>query len=296
MDPSDKIIPHENDILLGRGGKNNRHIGNDKLRTLARTYVEAYTRSTKKGKSNISWDLVKAVRSMKPPGRFLKRDSVSGTWQDIGDDAAREKTSQAMRDAIAVSIDNHIFGQQRYVQDAQSLPRATSRTNTFVKFEQPAPTWGTYPPWISSHAHSYPQMYTSPRNTRPRSSTADSVLVSPEKVTSMSFPLIHGSLHNPTRSVSFSEYPHPQPEYPYQQRWARSPECHYPPQRLCEGNGMELDMRPLNSWDDDDDDDDGVDFQPLPLNGIDYSSSTLTHGEDYERLFPHPWNDPPFGS
>lgn len=147
---SNKIIPHENDILLGRGGKNNRHSGNERLRNLARTYVDAYTRSTKKGKSNISWDLVQAVRSMKPPGRFLKRDSVSGTWQDVGDDAAREKTSQAMRDAIAASINNHYsFGIHPYTSTTSGngidggrntglfplpTPHGPSRTLTFPTY------------------------------------------------------------------------------------------------------------------------------------------------------------------
>jgi len=38
---------------------------------------------------------------MKPSGRFLRKCSASsGDWEDVGDDIAREKTSQVLRDAI----------------------------------------------------------------------------------------------------------------------------------------------------------------------------------------------------
>ena len=56
---------------MGRGGKNNRHIGNEKLRDIARGQVEKYKGSTKKIKSAISRDLVKQVRSLEPPGKYV---------------------------------------------------------------------------------------------------------------------------------------------------------------------------------------------------------------------------------
>ena len=34
--------------------------------------------------------------------RFLKRDSDTGAWEDVGDDVAREKASQVLRDAVAL--------------------------------------------------------------------------------------------------------------------------------------------------------------------------------------------------
>lgn len=37
-----------------------------------------------------------------PPGRFLNKDTKSGTWNDIGDGRAREKTSQALREGAPV--------------------------------------------------------------------------------------------------------------------------------------------------------------------------------------------------
>ena len=65
------IEPHENDILMGRGGKNNQHSGNEKLRELARGHCEEYQQSTKKGKSNISRILVQQVRELDPPARCV---------------------------------------------------------------------------------------------------------------------------------------------------------------------------------------------------------------------------------
>jgi hypothetical protein len=63
------IEPHGNDVLLGRGGKNNRHSGNEQLRQMARQYREDYQIATKKGKSQLSRQLVHQVRELSPPGR-----------------------------------------------------------------------------------------------------------------------------------------------------------------------------------------------------------------------------------
>ena len=50
------------DILMGRGDKNNQWPGNEKLREIARQRCMDYKNATKKGKSQISRELVDAVR------------------------------------------------------------------------------------------------------------------------------------------------------------------------------------------------------------------------------------------
>lgn len=95
------IVPHEHDILFGRGGKNNKHVGNERLRRMARASVPTYRTASKKSKSHISRTIVSDVHSLVPPGRFLKRDHDTGLWVEVGDDVAREKTSQALRDAVS---------------------------------------------------------------------------------------------------------------------------------------------------------------------------------------------------
>lgn len=83
------IEPHENDVLMGRyvprfairdqispnhnlrGGLNNKHSGNEKLRQLARQYGSKYKTLTKKEKSDLSRYLVRRMRELDPPARYV---------------------------------------------------------------------------------------------------------------------------------------------------------------------------------------------------------------------------------
>jgi hypothetical protein len=71
MSSKEDIQPSENDILLGRGGKNNQHSGNEKLRAFARVQARKYNTSSKKGKSILSRILVKQMRELDPPARCV---------------------------------------------------------------------------------------------------------------------------------------------------------------------------------------------------------------------------------
>lgn len=64
------LEPHENDVLMGRGGRNNQHSGNDILRQFAREQGENYRAASKKGKSAISRLLVRQMRELDPPARY----------------------------------------------------------------------------------------------------------------------------------------------------------------------------------------------------------------------------------
>ena len=90
--------PHANDVLCGRGGGTNNHLGNEHFRDLVSSKKLEYINSSKREKPLVSRSIVEAVRSQNPPGRFLQRDDVTGLWSDIGDQKAREKTSQALRE------------------------------------------------------------------------------------------------------------------------------------------------------------------------------------------------------
>eukprot|EP00977_Amphora_coffeiformis_P026033 scaffold23831_cov180-Amphora_coffeaeformis.AAC.3 len=80
----------ENDVLSGRGGGTVRLM--DDLINLHR---RAYLKARKNDKPAISRAIVRSIRESN--GKFLKKDEKSGLWFEIGDDAAREKTSQALR-------------------------------------------------------------------------------------------------------------------------------------------------------------------------------------------------------
>lgn len=84
-----------NDVLCGRGGGTNVHPGNRRFRDLINANRRAYLKARKNDKPNISRSIVRTVREMN--GRFLKKDDKVGLWFEIGDDGAREKTSQALR-------------------------------------------------------------------------------------------------------------------------------------------------------------------------------------------------------
>lgn len=85
----------ENDVLSGRGGGTNVHPGNRNFRDLINLHRRSYLKARKNDKPAISRAIVRAIRES--GGRFLKRGNKSDLWFEIGDDAAREKTSQALR-------------------------------------------------------------------------------------------------------------------------------------------------------------------------------------------------------
>ena len=86
-----------NDVLCGRGGLTNNHPGNVFFRSLVRSRQEKYLFASKRDKALVAHSIVEAVRTMEPPGRFLKKNS-NDKWMEIGNKKAREKTSQALRE------------------------------------------------------------------------------------------------------------------------------------------------------------------------------------------------------
>jgi len=87
--------PLDTDVLCGRGGAALRHPGNKTYRTLVQLNKGLYITCIKSEKLKISKSIVAAIREQK--GRFLEKNKA-GTWDDIGDRKATEKTSQALRE------------------------------------------------------------------------------------------------------------------------------------------------------------------------------------------------------
>ncbi|CAB9518565.1 expressed unknown protein [Seminavis robusta] len=101
--PQTILTHHDHDILMGRGGKNNSHVGNEKLREMARAVTEVYKKASKKEKSRMAWDLIEQVKQLNPPGRFLRRIQDTGAWEEVPVSQAREKAGQCLRDAVATN-------------------------------------------------------------------------------------------------------------------------------------------------------------------------------------------------
>jgi hypothetical protein len=74
--PTQVIIePHDHDVLMGRGGRNNQHSGNEMLRQFGRVQGENYRVASKKGKSALSRLLVRQMRELDPPARYFLLNS-----------------------------------------------------------------------------------------------------------------------------------------------------------------------------------------------------------------------------
>lgn len=104
-----------NDVLSGRGGATNSFKGNRAFRVLVKEYQKKYLQAKKRDKPAVAAIVVDIIRQK--GGRFLQRcnsaktprpglnhfhtpNSLNGEilWLDIGDDRAREKTCQALRE------------------------------------------------------------------------------------------------------------------------------------------------------------------------------------------------------
>jgi len=102
-------FPSKNDVLCGRGHIINNHYGNIQYRSLVRAVKLKYlNKKTKRAqKAWIAVCIVQQIRCLIPPGRFLKKESDA--WYEIGDERARRKVGQALREdapdiRIAISL------------------------------------------------------------------------------------------------------------------------------------------------------------------------------------------------
>ena len=94
--------PGMNDVMCGRGGGTNNHIGNIRFRQLVNEHKLRYLAASKVDKPKVAMDVVQIWRNLEPPGRFLtKTDASQGDdslWHDVGDKKAREKASRCLRE------------------------------------------------------------------------------------------------------------------------------------------------------------------------------------------------------
>ena len=128
----------DHDVLSGRGGGTNVHPGNRTFRDLINLHREAYLKARKNDRPGISRAIVKAIRDK--TGRFLKKNKENGLWFEIGDNAAREKTSQALRQR-APEIRKLLLGLKCQEPRVLSVNQATqSGLRTFI-YPYPSPHW-----------------------------------------------------------------------------------------------------------------------------------------------------------
>lgn len=90
--------PEENDVPMGRGGFVNSHRGHRRYLKMVQDKQLEYVKCRKSDKMEIAWGIVRELRAMDPPARFLRKDAATGLWSDVGDKKFREKVSQALRE------------------------------------------------------------------------------------------------------------------------------------------------------------------------------------------------------
>lgn len=98
------LLPH--DVLCG---KRSEHEGNKYFRSLVKELKNEYVLAPKKQKPMYASFIVERIRSLDPPGRFLKYSRNTGLYDDIGDKEAITKTRQALREG-APDIEKQLKG------------------------------------------------------------------------------------------------------------------------------------------------------------------------------------------
>jgi hypothetical protein len=90
-----------NDILCGRGGRSNHHIGNKRYRLVVARMKYMYQQcAAKTMKTDLSRAIVKHCSSY--GAQFVKLDESNGKFYVLSNAEARKKTSQALRESKAL--------------------------------------------------------------------------------------------------------------------------------------------------------------------------------------------------
>jgi len=93
--------PGFNDVLIGRCKRCYEHSGNKSFHIFVASRLNEYSKATSKmAKSKILASAVSEIQKKSPHAGFIKKDSETGLWFQVGEFLAREKTSQAFRDAL----------------------------------------------------------------------------------------------------------------------------------------------------------------------------------------------------
>lgn len=171
--PADKgetiKIPHDHDVLSGRGNFVNYHPGNEHFRSLVRKHKMEYVKCPKPQKGKFSKMIYDEIKARNPPGRFLKQESSTKMWYDIGEKKALDKTRQALREG-APDIMKELSGEsgsedtdddqviaRRKVRDAVCPTTQVRLEFSFIRSAAIFPidneTYWSVLPWQDLYAH-----------------------------------------------------------------------------------------------------------------------------------------------
>jgi hypothetical protein len=97
-----KVLPHGNDVLMGRGCGSYGHEGNKKFKKLIKEHRPSWKKATEEGRQDaVARRVLRAVGELHPPGRFLARhnhrDLLTSSWYQVEEGRACQKIKEAFR-------------------------------------------------------------------------------------------------------------------------------------------------------------------------------------------------------
>lgn len=125
------LHPGSNDIMFGRGGDTNYHVGNNRFRTLiAEKYRWRYQQAkSRKERSMIAIEVIQQWREgQDPPGRFLAKQEGNGTWYEVSHDVAFRKAMKVLGEKTTKA--------QKAKQEQQLLLQLQQRSHATVQLQQ----------------------------------------------------------------------------------------------------------------------------------------------------------------
>ncbi|GAG29659.1 unnamed protein product, partial [marine sediment metagenome] len=90
--------PSANDVLIGRGRRNLRHPGNQRYQSIIKSLKPEYDAAPKSLRGVYGKQIFNLIHNLSPPGRFLRKDKVSGSWIEVDHEEAVKRARQALRD------------------------------------------------------------------------------------------------------------------------------------------------------------------------------------------------------
>lgn len=117
------------DVLLGRGGLTNSHIGNKNFRLVVAEYQPEYLVARKREKKEIAKRIVDRIHSS--GGRFLRKSPVSDVWSEVTYNKALEKTSQSLRESLDVR--HKKFRPEKVIQPREGVEKNPRKRARLVK-------------------------------------------------------------------------------------------------------------------------------------------------------------------
>jgi hypothetical protein len=133
------FAPTSKDVLCGRGKPFQEHTGNIDLAATIEDYNNQYKTTKRGGKADICEEIVDCFQSK--GGRFLKRLDTTGEWEEVSNDAAREKVSQGFRNMFKkhmASTEDNDTSRRAQMKASSSCPGASEQEDVSITRMHPA--------------------------------------------------------------------------------------------------------------------------------------------------------------